>query len=220
MSTKEKILEKASELFAQYGYQETSIRRIAKEAKANGAMISYYFGSKKALYESVLSANMDEFLENVCKIKNDDEREFLKEFIKIHIDALKKRGKYISYLMLKESATNFEQVKSLKDKYFEPLSKILIDVLKKGIEKKIFKPFNEQMMLQLLIGINVMLALKNTQNNTEELSNVAYSIFMNGVRTWELRYRQYVSIIIFVYNPFTFRLYAIYNRTLTSKWKI
>jgi len=181
MSTKEKILEKASELFAQYGYQETSIRRIAKEAKANSAMISYYFGSKKALYESVLSANMDEFLENVNKIQTDDEREFLKEFIKIHIDVIKKRGKYISYLMLKESATNFEQVKSLKDKYFDPLSNILIDVLKKGKEKKIFKPFNEQMMLQLLIGINVMLALKNTQSNTEELSNVAYNVFMYGV---------------------------------------
>jgi len=68
-----------------------------------------------------------------------------------------------------------------KDKYFDPLSNILIDVLKKGKEKKIFKPFNEQMMLQLLIGINIMLFLKNTQSNTEELSNVVYSVFMNGV---------------------------------------
>ncbi|HEX13164.1 MAG: hypothetical protein C0173_06355 [Desulfurella sp.] len=181
MSTKEKILEKASELFAQYGYQETSIRKIAKEAKANSAMISYYFGSKKALYESVLSTNMDEFLESVSRIKAKDEKEFLKKFIKIHIGVLKKRGKYISYLMLKESATNFEQVKSLKDKYFDPLANIITRVFKTGIEKKIFKPYNEQIMLQLLIGINVMLALKNPQNSIEELSNIAYDVFMRGI---------------------------------------
>ncbi len=183
MSTKEKILEKASELFAQYGYKEASIRKIAKEAKANSAMISYYFGSKKELYESVLSLNMDEFLENVYKIQTKDEKEFIKEFIKTHIDVLKKRGKYISYLMLKESATNFEQVKTLKTKYFDPLSQVLIEVFKKGIEKKIFKPFDEQVILQLLIGINVVLVLKNTQNSTEELVNAVFDIFMHGICT-------------------------------------
>jgi len=183
MSTKEKILEKASELFSQYGYKETSIRKIAKEAKANSAMISYYFGSKKALYESVLSLNMDEFLENIYKIKTEDEKEFIKEFIKTHIDVLKKRGKYISYLMLKESASNFEQVQFLKVKYFEPLTKILLDVFKKGIEKKIFKPFDGQLMLQFLIGVNVVVVLKNPEKTTEELANTIFDIFMNGIST-------------------------------------
>lgn len=181
MSTKEKILEKASELFAKYGYQETSIRKIAKEAKVNSAMISYYFGSKEALYESILSAHMEEFLEDVTNIKEINEKDFIKEFIKIHLNILRKRGRYISYLMLKESATNFEQVKPLKDKYFDPIVQMLINVLKRGIDKKIFKPFNEKTMLQLLIGINVMLTLKNTENNLEELSNIAYDVFLHGI---------------------------------------
>ncbi len=181
MSTKEKILEKASELFAKYGYRETSIRKIAKEAKVNSAMISYYFGSKEALYESVLSAFMEEFLEDVSKIKEINEKDFIRKFIKIHLKILRKRGKYISYLMLKESATNFEQVKSLKDKYLDPIEQMLINVFKKGINNKIFKPINEKTMLQLLIGINVMLALKNTESNIEELSNIAYDVFLYGI---------------------------------------
>jgi len=43
------ILQVAEALFEEKGINGTSIRDIAKEAKINIAMISYYFGSKKQL---------------------------------------------------------------------------------------------------------------------------------------------------------------------------
>ena len=48
------ILSVANKLFAENGYEGTSIRDIAKEAKINIAMISYYFGSKERLLESLI----------------------------------------------------------------------------------------------------------------------------------------------------------------------
>ncbi|MBW8685924.1 TetR/AcrR family transcriptional regulator [Chitinophaga rhizophila] len=47
------ILESAEKLFALHGFHATSVRDIAHEAGVNIAMISYYFGSKEKLIESI-----------------------------------------------------------------------------------------------------------------------------------------------------------------------
>ncbi|HEV8287187.1 MAG TPA: TetR family transcriptional regulator [Chitinophagaceae bacterium] len=47
------IMEAAEELFAEKGFDGTSVRDIAEEAGVNLAMISYYFGSKEKLMESL-----------------------------------------------------------------------------------------------------------------------------------------------------------------------
>ena len=46
-------MEAAEELFAEKGFDGTSVRDVAKEAGVNLAMISYYFGSKEKLMEAL-----------------------------------------------------------------------------------------------------------------------------------------------------------------------
>ncbi len=41
-------------LFGQKGFEGTSVREIAKDASVNIAMISYYFGSKEKLFQSLV----------------------------------------------------------------------------------------------------------------------------------------------------------------------
>lgn len=48
------ILQVAEQLFAEKGFDGTSIREISKIAKINIAMVSYYFGSKEKLLESLI----------------------------------------------------------------------------------------------------------------------------------------------------------------------
>lgn len=52
--TKERILNVATNLFAQYGVNGTSIRKIAEEAGVNHAIIIRYFGSKEELVQEIL----------------------------------------------------------------------------------------------------------------------------------------------------------------------
>ncbi|MBI2731267.1 MAG: TetR/AcrR family transcriptional regulator [Sphingobacteriales bacterium] len=47
------IMEAAEELFAEKGFNGTSVRDIAEKAQVNLAMISYYFGSKDKLLETL-----------------------------------------------------------------------------------------------------------------------------------------------------------------------
>lgn len=53
-STKNEILEKATEIFSMYGYQATTIRMIAEAANVNVASINYHFSSKQQLYLAVM----------------------------------------------------------------------------------------------------------------------------------------------------------------------
>lgn len=55
------ILKIAERLFAEQGFDGTSIRNIAKEAGINIAMISYYFGSKEKLLEALLLYRLSDF---------------------------------------------------------------------------------------------------------------------------------------------------------------
>ena len=54
--TRERILNAAERLFADRGYEDTSIRAIVAKARVNQAAINYHFGGKDGLYREVLRA--------------------------------------------------------------------------------------------------------------------------------------------------------------------
>lgn len=58
-NTKEKIIKTATKLFAQKGYDGTSIREISRSAGVNVALISYYWGGKKELFQAIINDMID-----------------------------------------------------------------------------------------------------------------------------------------------------------------
>jgi AcrR family transcriptional regulator len=56
--TRERVLDAAERLFALRGFQQTSIKRLAREAGVNQAAVNYYFGSKAALIEKVIERRL------------------------------------------------------------------------------------------------------------------------------------------------------------------
>ncbi len=58
LSTRERILAAAEQLFTLNGFESTSIRDITETASVNVAAINYHFGSKENLYTELISARM------------------------------------------------------------------------------------------------------------------------------------------------------------------
>jgi AcrR family transcriptional regulator len=57
-SKRERIIEAAGELFAESGFDATTVRDICQAAEANVAAVNYYFGDKQRLYiEAVVRAH-------------------------------------------------------------------------------------------------------------------------------------------------------------------
>ena len=57
--TKNRILDAAEALFMEHGFEATSLRQITALAEVNLAAVSYHFGSKEELFESVLTRRLD-----------------------------------------------------------------------------------------------------------------------------------------------------------------
>ncbi len=68
METKQKIIETARILFSKHGFKGTSIRQIAEACDVNIAAINYHFGSKEALYWSIINDVYDWMDENALEI--------------------------------------------------------------------------------------------------------------------------------------------------------
>ncbi|PWA04337.1 TetR/AcrR family transcriptional regulator [Flavobacterium psychrotolerans] len=84
------ILQVAERLFAEKGFDGTSIRNISKEAKINIAMVSYYFGSKEKLLERLIlfrTSDLKMKLENLFK-ENLKPLEKMDRFIELYIERI------------------------------------------------------------------------------------------------------------------------------------
>ena len=56
--TRSKILDAAEQMFAEHGFDGTSIREITRVADVNVAAVHYHFGSKEALLQAVLARRL------------------------------------------------------------------------------------------------------------------------------------------------------------------
>ena len=67
ITTQEKILNAAEALFAEQGFEQTSLRQITTEADVNLASVNYHFGSKKALIQAVMARYLEVFMPKLAE---------------------------------------------------------------------------------------------------------------------------------------------------------
>jgi len=82
---KERILEAAVKLFAEKGFDATSVDEIARLAEINKAMIYYYFSSKDELLSSIIRKSINEFtsiIEEIDLIRFDNLEEMIKAIVR------------------------------------------------------------------------------------------------------------------------------------------
>lgn len=66
-TTKDKIMDVAEVLFAEYGFNDTSLRAITTKADVNLASVNYHFGDKKTLVRAVLNRYLEAFMPELEK---------------------------------------------------------------------------------------------------------------------------------------------------------
>jgi len=93
-NTKEKLLENATTMFAEHGFDGVSTRSLVTVSMVNLCTINYYFGSKQKLYDAVIDNIINNVQEHLIKKTN--------EYIKCNIPAGEKIvfiiGEFFDYL--------------------------------------------------------------------------------------------------------------------------
>ncbi len=102
--TRERILKAAERLFAERGYDATSVRAIVAKARVNQAAINYHFAGKEGLYRDVLRAAFraltEDQLAHAEEAKAMPREEALVEFVRRQLQPITARDEVSRYMRI------------------------------------------------------------------------------------------------------------------------
>lgn len=167
-------METAEILFAEKGFNGTSVRDIAEKANVNLAMVSYYFGSKDKLLEALFGYRGEYYkmkLESMIEDKELSSLEKMNTLIDHYIDKITQQQCF-SRIMVREQVMNHtgitaELIFQMKKRNQELISKLIHQGQKKGEFKK---NIDIPLIMATLIGTaNHLVA---TQHYYKEINNL------------------------------------------------
>lgn len=154
MTKKEQILECAEELFAEHGYDGTSVRQLASKAGVNIAMISYYFGSKEELFANLVEYRSSFIRERIqgLQVTNASPIEKMNQLVDLYVDRVFSQFRFHRILhrqiSLQRRTDLNEMILSILMKNVEEARKLI----KEGVEKGDFREVDVDMLIVTLTG--------------------------------------------------------------------
>ncbi|MET2716276.1 TetR family transcriptional regulator [Streptomyces harbinensis] len=89
-ATRERILETARALFAERGYEKTSVRAIARGAEVDQALVHHYFGTKEGVFSAAVAVTAGPVAERITALGPLDPgrigEEFTRAFLRVWED--------------------------------------------------------------------------------------------------------------------------------------
>lgn len=124
----------ALKLFAEQGYHQTSISKIAKEAKISKGLMYNYFESKENLLVSILNDGFDEMMQYFDLNKDGTlEIQEMKYYIENTINTLKQNTDFWRfYFLVSLQPDVFPLIKDKMESVLQPLMKITYDYFEKN----------------------------------------------------------------------------------------
>jgi AcrR family transcriptional regulator len=152
-STAETILDAASELFAEKGYEGARVDELARAAGVNKATLYYQIGDKEAIYHAVITRVLARTADEVCAAvaEADSCEEKIRHFINIFA---RNAGnmRYAAPIMLREVASGGRNLPESAMQQMGRLLGALGEALTEGERLGLFRPVNEFMVHMMIVG--------------------------------------------------------------------
>jgi len=168
------IMETAENLFAEKGFNGTSVRDIAEKAHVNLAMISYYFGSKEKLLEALFAfrgETMKVTLESIIDRQDLSSLEKVYLLIDNYISKFMSQQCFSRILareqVLNNSPATATLILQMKKRNLELIQKLIKEGQKRG---EFRKNIDTAMMMTTMIGTAHNLI--TTKHYYKELNNL------------------------------------------------
>ena len=158
VDTRGDVLSAARCVFAQRGFNGTSVREVAEVAGVNKAMIYYHFKDKNDLYRAVLSDAFDA-LQRVWEHKVFKSDVSARKKIKAYVDEFirfQHHNEDIRKIMTMEYSTlgeKSENIQWIAKQYFAKDHATLVIILKQGMKTGEIKKTDPLMAVVVLIGM-------------------------------------------------------------------
>ena len=164
------ILYKAEELFAQKGYDGSTVRDIALAAGVNLAMISYYFGSKEKLIETLFAERMGNIRLRIESVVNNtaiNPFQKLEILIDQHIEGVFEKQPFYMVMLHEQMLNKNEAILLSIRKYKLEFINLIKEVIDQGKKQELFKNDIDIMLLLTSMTGTVMQMLINKSHYKE-----------------------------------------------------
>ena len=186
------ILQVAEQLFAEVGFDGTSIRDIAQKANINIAMISYYFGSKEKLLESLVLHRISAMslqLENLLQ-ENLSPIQKIERYVVYYVDRINSNRCMYQILHFelsnKKREINLDTFTQVKNNNL----KLLSNIIQEGQEQGLFhQDVNVALIPPIIIGSLIHIHMNKSYykdllylKNDKEFENYITSDFTKHIQ--------------------------------------
>ncbi len=162
MTKKEALLKAAKELFGEYGYAETTFKKISEKADVALGLLTHHYGSKERLFLAAGIDVLDEFIKVLYASVEDTPtgKEAVLAYCKAYLDFT--INPQSNWLVLVRCSP-YSDMKGVDDREvmyekFEEVHRILQQSLSKGIVDGSIKELSiqatQQIIVSMLVGVN------------------------------------------------------------------
>ncbi len=150
------MLKAALQLFAEKGYHNVSMRKIARKSEFAIGTIYKFFKNKEDLYKALIMEQADEFHDALIKAIEEPENEIekIRNYIKVKGEIFTSKVSIVRLYFAETNGTGFNFKtginEEIRDKHKETL-KLLASVFDNGIKNKIFAQGHDPYCLALSI---------------------------------------------------------------------
>lgn len=152
-ATREALMDAATELFAERGFDGTRVDQIAQTAGVNKAMISYHFGGKKRLYNEILAVTLNSAHVRFHEIRHSsapaDDR--LRDFIFAFAD-LAATQPALPVMVIREVLSGGLHIDEDLLPRFLDLFKLVQEIIEQGVREGTFTNVNSYVTHLSLLG--------------------------------------------------------------------
>lgn len=147
-----RLLASAGVEFADHGFRGASVDRIAHRARANKALIYYYFGNKTGLYREVLRETYRAVSTRVNALGDElTPEEALRAFIATILDEVSRRP-YFPRFVMHELADRGRRIDAETIATMAEIPLALTRIISRGVEEGLFARVNPFLVFFSIIG--------------------------------------------------------------------
>lgn len=182
-----KILDAAIQVFSRYGYYNSKVSQVAREAGVADGTIYLYFKSKEDILLSLFVDTMGDFFDTqeAALVGIDDPVEQLRTFVRVHFDAVC-GSPAIAEIVTVELRQSAKFMRATDMKPFGRYLSIIARIISAGQERGVFaRQFPARRVARMLFGVLDELALEwamsERHDSLDEVTLHTAEIFVRGL---------------------------------------
>lgn len=191
LARREEILQAATRVFADKGFDAASMDEIAQRAEFSKGSVYAYFGSKEDLFISLVENEIDKLLEivNSCVERPADHIQAVEKLVRDTLVYLGENSAFLRIFSPERASMSKERHPELTERIMPKLQELIgliSECLKEGMREGVIRKVDPTLAAHMLFGMVhaciVNWLVEGQRGSLKKEASAITSIFMDGLR--------------------------------------